>query len=87
MAPGPSFACNIIRKAFGALIMVFRISAKNLYLTYPKCPITPLYCLEQLQIHFSNHTFKHSICQENHQDGTLHLHVLLCFVQKVSEVL
>lgn len=67
------------------LTMVFRISAKNLYLTYPKCDISPTDCLQQLKDKFPNNTFTHSICQEDHEDGTVHLHVLLCFVQKVND--
>lgn len=62
--------------------MPFRLSAKNIFLTYPQCPLSPQQLLDRLRAKF---TFaEYSIGQENHQDGNLHLHAVLCFEKKLE---
>lgn len=60
--------------------MPFRLSAKKLFLTYPSCPLAKSVVSDQLREIFSKTTIKiehYAICQEKHQDGSLHLHCLL----------
>jgi hypothetical protein len=61
----------------------FRINAKSVFLTYPKCLLTK----EEL-LHFFNdlrHKYKYVIiCIENHKDGTPHLHAVIKFDKKID---
>lgn len=67
-------------------VMTFRLSTKNLYLTYSQCPTTIKDALTWFTAFFKRNTFTYSICQELHQDGGEHLHVLLCFMSKINIV-
>jgi len=53
----------------------FRINARNLFLTYPKCDLEPEEALSLLrpELDFEDYV----IAQEMHADGTPHLHVWL----------
>lgn len=53
----------------------FRINARNLFLTYPKCDLEPEEALSLLrpELDFEDYV----IAQEMHEDGTPHLHVWL----------
>lgn len=63
--------------------MAFRISAKNLFLTYPKCPIQPQEAALLIKEIFKRSSIVYlQIAQETHQDLSLHLHVLICLEQK-----
>lgn len=53
----------------------FRLNARRLFLTYPKCPITKEECLAQLSIALQPETW--IIARELHADGEPHLHCLL----------
>nr|AWK29922.1 AC1 [Tomato leaf curl Gujarat virus] len=61
----------------------FKINAKNYFLTYPKCSLTKEKALSQL-LNLQTPTFIKfiRICRELHQDGSLHLHVLIQFEGK-----
>nr|WAE42343.1 MAG: replication associated protein [Cressdnaviricota sp.] len=59
----------------------FKFNAKQVLLTYPKCPLTPDKVLEGLQARFEISTY--TISSERHQDGTPHIHALLKFSKKV----
>jgi len=53
----------------------FRLNARNVYLTYPQCPMEMQDMLQELNeikpyLHYC-------ICRERHEDGNYHLHVLL----------
>jgi len=51
------------------------IRAKGWFLTYPKCDVTPQAALEYLK---EKHTItEYVIAQEQHQDGTNHLHAFI----------
>lgn len=55
--------------------MGFQLNSQQLFLTYPKCDIHPLYASILLTEIFD--TTKYLIAQEQHQDGTFHLHAYL----------
>lgn len=54
----------------------FRLQAKRLFLTYPQCAISKELAQENLNIHFPNLTW-YIIAEEQHKDGTPHLHIAL----------
>nr|QNG62400.1 putative Rep [Tomato apical leaf curl virus] len=63
----------------------FRLQGKSIFLTYPKCPLIPLFVIDYL-FHLLN-DFKITyarVCQETHQDGELHLHCLVQLDEKFS---
>lgn len=56
----------------------FRLRSKKLFLTYPKCPISPQRALGVLLgLPATASATGHVIAQEKHADGTDHLHVYL----------
>lgn len=59
----------------------FRLHAKNLFLTYPKCQMTKEQILEGL-LAFPKAISWAVIVQELHQDGTPHIHIALSFLKK-----
>lgn len=61
--------------------MPFELNAKNFFLTYPRCPITPDDALEHIRSLpcVGIRPFHHCIARERHQDGSYHLHVILSF--------
>ncbi|CAC69850.1 replication associated protein [Macroptilium yellow mosaic virus-[Cuba]] len=61
----------------------FRVSARNYFLTYPHCSLSKEEALSQLQ-NISTPTNKKfiRICEELHEDGQPHLHVLIQFEGK-----
>lgn len=67
--------------------MSFRLNAKNVYLTYPKCPLPKEEVLSQLLIIFQergrsvNH---YLVAQEKHKDGRDHLHCILWLDGKIN---
>ena len=61
----------------------FRINAKSVFLTYPKCLLSK----EQLMnaLNELKHKYSYTICCiEQHKDGTPHLHCVLKFIKKVD---
>lgn len=66
-------------------VMSFRIAAKNLFLTYPQCPIKCEEAATQLKATFQNSSILYlHVVREKHEDGSPHLHVLICLEQKKS---
>lgn len=61
---------------------VKRVQAKGWFLTYPKCDVTPQACLEYLQESFKIEEYV--IAQEEHKDGSLHLHAFIKTEKKLS---
>nr|UFP62935.1 AC1 [African cassava mosaic virus] len=63
----------------------FRVQAKNVFLTYPKCSIPKEHLLSFLQTLSlpSNPKFI-KICRELHQNGEPHLHALIQFEGKIT---
>ena len=65
----------------------FRLSAVNLYLTYPKCNLGLDKVLDQLKEHLSTQIIKdYVIVREFHQDNTLHIHAYVKCARKVNIV-
>nr|AXY94245.1 AC1 [Melochia yellow mosaic virus] len=63
----------------------FRLQAKNIFLTYPKCSITKEAALSQLQaIQLPSNKKYIKICRELHENGEPHLHVLLQLEGKIQ---
>ncbi|ALK27183.1 replication associated protein [Melochia yellow mosaic virus] len=63
----------------------FRLQAKNIFLTYPKCSITKEEALSQLQaIQLPSNKKYIKICRERHDNGEPHLHVLLQLEGKIQ---
>lgn len=60
--------------------MNFKFNAKNIFLTYPNCPLSKETLLEKLQ---GLHTFQYYIvCEELHESGEPHLHAVLTFPKR-----
>nr|AFP53914.1 replication associated protein [French bean severe leaf curl virus] len=56
----------------------FRLQGKSIFLTYPKCPLTPLFVIDYLYQLLKNFNPIYArVCTENHQDGEPHLHCLV----------
>jgi len=65
--------------------MSYRLDAKQLFLTYPKCNILPGTALSLLEIICERHKIeKYIVAQEKHQDGTDHLHVWLRLTKRFN---
>ncbi|CAM33399.1 replication associated protein [Tomato leaf curl Seychelles virus] len=63
----------------------FRVSAKNIFLTYPKCSLSKEIALELLKaIKCPSDKLFIRVSQEKHQDGSLHLHALIQFKGKAQ---
>jgi len=60
--------------------MPFRLSCKTVYLTYPRCNLSKEDLLNDLKA--LKPIQRYAVCQEKHQDGSLHLHALLCYDKK-----
>nr|CDN40959.1 replication associated Protein [Tomato leaf curl New Delhi virus] len=61
----------------------FCVNAKNIFLTYPKCPIPKEQMLELLRnISCPSDKLFIRVSQEKHQDGSLHIHALIQFKGK-----
>ncbi|ABF71084.1 AC1 [Papaya leaf curl virus] len=61
----------------------FQVKAKNIFLTYPKCPIPKEQMLELLKnISCPSDKLFIRVSQEKHQDGSLHIHALIQFKGK-----
>nr|QEM22663.1 replication-association [Squash leaf curl Yunnan virus] len=61
----------------------FQVKAKNIFLTFPKCPIPKEHMLELLRnISCPSDKLFIRVSQEKHQDGSLHIHALIQFKGK-----
>lgn len=70
--------------------MAFRLRAKNLFLTYPQCPLTKEQCLERLTdtlATLGRGISRIVVGQELHQDGNTHLHVFATLNTLLSSTL
>lgn len=57
----------------------FQLRGKNLFLTYPQCPLPKENAVIALKARFPTELDWYIIASENHKDGTPHLHCLLGF--------
>ncbi|ACO07285.1 AC1 [Cotton leaf curl Alabad virus] len=63
----------------------FCVNAKNIFLTYPKCPIPKEQMLDILRsINCPSDKLFIRVAQEKHQDGSLHIHALIQFKGKAK---
>ncbi len=60
----------------------FNIHSKNLYLTYPKCDVQAKVVLENLLKMWPEKIKFAIISTEHHEDGELHLHLLIQMIGK-----
>ncbi|ANA76387.1 RepA [Plantago lanceolata latent virus] len=65
--------------------LTYRFQGKSAFLTYPKCDLTPTSVLDYLYNLLKNYDiFYARVCQENHQDGTKHLHCLVQLAKRLT---
>lgn len=63
----------------------FRLSAKHLFLTYPKCTLTPENVLEKLTVAIQPYEIvEYIVARELHEDGTPHIHAYLQLDRKCN---
>lgn len=62
----------------------FRLNCKNLYLTFPKCDTPKETLLNNIVNHFAHDLLTACVCQEQHQDGSNHLHALIRLSKKID---
>lgn len=63
----------------------FRVSAKNLFITWPRCDVSLASAKAQILHCCSPNIPKaYVIAQENHEDGGLHLHATLSFARRIN---
>ncbi|QFR15872.1 replication-associated protein [Tomato associated geminivirus 2] len=56
----------------------FKIQGKSFFLTYPKCPLIPIFIIDYFYQLLRDHTVTYvRACTENHQDGEPHIHCLV----------
>lgn len=60
----------------------FRMTGKNYILTFPQCATTKEVAVERLEQKWKDELQGYVVCEEQHKDGTPHLHVFLQFHQK-----
>ncbi|XP_039120497.1 uncharacterized protein LOC120256894 [Dioscorea cayenensis subsp. rotundata] len=64
---------------------VFRINAKNIFLTYSKCSLSKEYTIEKLRaLSLTSNKKFIRVARELHEDGTPHLHVLIQFEGRIQ---
>lgn len=63
--------------------MTFRLNAKNLYLTYPKCSLPKEEVLAQLE-DLCPEISEYMVAEEKHQDGESHIHAFLSLKEKIN---
>lgn len=60
----------------------FRMNAKQFILTFPQCDTKKEVAVERLQQKWKDELKGYIVCEEQHKDGTPHLHVFLLFNKK-----
>jgi len=61
----------------------FRMQGKNFILTFPQCDTKKEVAVERLEQKWKDDLKGYIVCEENHKDGTPHLHVFLQFKEKI----
>lgn len=61
----------------------FRINARSVFLTYPKCPID-INDFMSFFLRLKHKIIYACICQEQHKDSSLHVHAVLKFDKKID---
>ncbi|AJD07529.1 replication-associated protein [Sewage-associated circular DNA virus-18] len=60
----------------------FRLSGKNFTITFPQCDVKKEIAVERIEQKFGSEIKGYLVCEEQHKDGTPHLHVYLSFLNK-----
>jgi hypothetical protein len=60
----------------------FRVQGKNIFLTYPRCSLRKERVMEKLKLKRKTKLDYMTVAQENHEDGSKHLHALLSYNSK-----
>lgn len=60
----------------------FRLQGKNYILTFPQCSVTKEVAVERLEQKWKEELKGYIVCEEEHKDGTPHLHLFLQFNEK-----
>lgn len=60
----------------------FRLQGKNFSITFPQCDVKKEVASERIEQEFKDSMKGYVVCEENHKDGTPHLHVYLSFHDK-----
>lgn len=61
--------------------MPFDFNAKNVFLTYPQCPLSKEEVLQSLQA--KHEVSSYTVSEEKHSDGTPHVHALIVFSKRL----
>lgn len=72
------------RKRDSAKSATFRFQSITLYATFPKCPTSKEKVVANMLAEWENKLDYWIVCSEKHQDGDLHLHVLIKFKSKLD---
>nr|AYP63987.1 RepA [Alfalfa leaf curl virus] len=63
----------------------FRIQGKSIFLTYPQCPLIPIFLIDYLFQLLKNWDPTYArVCREEHQSGEPHLHCLVQMDKKID---
>lgn len=57
----------------------FRMAGKNFTITFPQCDVKKEIAVERIEQKFASELKGYLVCEEDHKDGTPHLHVFLQF--------
>ena len=68
---------DVARKTSG-----FRMNGMNFILTFPQCATTKEIAVERLEQKWKDEMKGYIVCEEQHKDGTPHLHVFLQFTKR-----
>jgi len=60
----------------------FRMSGKNFTITFPQCDVKKEVAVERIEQKYGSDLKGYLVCEEDHKDGTPHLHVFLSFHNK-----
>ena len=60
----------------------FRLQGKNFTITFPQCDVKKEVAVERIEQKYGSDLKGYLVCEEDHKDGTPHLHVYLSFHQK-----
>jgi len=60
----------------------FRMSGKNYTITFPQCDVKKEVAVARIEQEFPDELKGYLVCEEDHKDGTPHLHVYLSFLKK-----
>nr|AYP64184.1 replication associated protein [Alfalfa leaf curl virus] len=63
----------------------FRLQGKSIFLTYPQCPLIPIFLIDYLYQLLKNWDPTYArVCREEHQSGEPHLHCLVQMDKKID---